>query len=35
VALRGWGTADHTWPAAGESLEAGALVTLFGERSLE
>jgi cell division protein FtsI (penicillin-binding protein 3) len=35
VALRGWGTADHTWPAAGESLEAGALVTLFGERSLQ
>jgi cell division protein FtsI (penicillin-binding protein 3) len=34
VALRGWGTAEHTWPAAGESLEAGALVTLFGERSL-
>jgi hypothetical protein len=34
VALRGWGTAEHTWPAAGESLEAGALVTLFGERPL-
>jgi cell division protein FtsI (penicillin-binding protein 3) len=35
VALRGWGDAEHTWPAAGESLEAGALVTLFGERSLQ
>jgi len=35
VALRGWGTAHHTWPAAGESLEAGTLVTLFGERSLQ
>ncbi len=35
VALRGWGNAHHTWPAAGESLEAGALVTLFGERALQ
>ncbi len=29
VALKGWGVADHTWPAAGDSAAAGALVTLF------
>ena len=29
VALRGWGTAHHTWPAAGDSAAAGATVTLF------
>jgi len=31
VVLRGWGTADRTWPAAGERAPAGALVTLFAE----
>jgi cell division protein FtsI (penicillin-binding protein 3) len=30
VALRGWGTADHTWPAARASAAAGSVVTLFG-----
>ncbi|HYK82919.1 MAG TPA: penicillin-binding protein 2 [Gemmatimonadales bacterium] len=29
VALRGWGAADHTWPAAGDSAAAGSTVTLF------
>jgi len=29
VALRGWGFAEHTWPAAGDSARVGALVTLF------
>ncbi len=31
VALRGWGVADHTWPAAGDSARVGSLVTLFAE----
>lgn len=29
VALRGWGAAEHTWPAAGDSATAGSTVTLF------
>jgi cell division protein FtsI (penicillin-binding protein 3) len=29
VRLRGWGTAEHTWPAAGDSAAAGSTVTLF------
>src|SRR2546428_3906340 len=29
VALKGWGVAHHTWPAAGDSAAAGATVTLF------
>jgi hypothetical protein len=29
VRLRGWGAAEHTWPAAGDSAAAGATVTLF------
>jgi cell division protein FtsI (penicillin-binding protein 3) len=29
VVLRGWGNAEHTWPAAGTSARAGSLVTLF------
>jgi cell division protein FtsI (penicillin-binding protein 3) len=29
VALRGWGVADHTWPAAGDSARVGGLITLF------
>jgi cell division protein FtsI (penicillin-binding protein 3) len=29
VVLRGWGAAEHTWPAAGDSAAAGATVTLF------
>ena len=29
VQLRGWGVADHTWPAAGDSARVGGLVTLF------
>src|SRR5881409_4016176 len=32
VALKGWGTAEHTWPAAGDSAALGATVTLFAER---
>ena len=30
VVLRGWGPAEHTWPAAGTSAAAGSVVTLFG-----
>src|SRR3989454_685073 len=29
VALKGWGVAHHTWPAAGDSAAVGATVTLF------
>ncbi len=29
VALRGWGAAEHTWPAAGDSAAVGSMVTLF------
>ena len=29
VRLRGWGAAEHTWPAAGDSAAAGSTVTLF------
>ncbi|HVH69447.1 MAG TPA: penicillin-binding protein 2 [Gemmatimonadales bacterium] len=29
VRLRGWGFAEHTWPAAGDSAAAGSTVTLF------
>lgn len=29
VSLRGWGTAEHTWPAAGDSARVGSLVALF------
>jgi cell division protein FtsI/penicillin-binding protein 2 len=32
VVLRGWGDADHTWPAARASAAAGSIVTLFGTR---
>jgi cell division protein FtsI (penicillin-binding protein 3) len=32
VVIKGWGTAEHTWPAAGASAPAGALVTLFAEQ---
>ena len=31
VALRGWGRAEHTWPAAGDSARVGALDRLFDE----
>ena len=31
VALRGWGEAEHTWPAAGDSAAAGSVVTLFAQ----
>lgn len=34
VVLRGWGTAEHTWPAAGDSAAAGASVTLFAQAHL-
>ncbi|HYT04390.1 MAG TPA: penicillin-binding transpeptidase domain-containing protein [Gemmatimonadales bacterium] len=34
VALRGWGAAEHTWPAAGDSAAVGATVTLFAVRPL-
>jgi cell division protein FtsI (penicillin-binding protein 3) len=30
VTVRGWGKAEHTWPAAGASADAGSVVTLFG-----
>jgi cell division protein FtsI (penicillin-binding protein 3) len=29
VVLRGWGNAEHTWPAGGTSARAGSVVTLF------
>jgi cell division protein FtsI (penicillin-binding protein 3) len=29
VVLRGWGNAEHTWPAAGTAARAGSVVTLF------
>src|SRR5881296_1782820 len=29
VALKGWGAAEHTWPAAGDSAALGSTVTLF------
>jgi cell division protein FtsI (penicillin-binding protein 3) len=29
VALKGWGAAHHTWPAAGDSAALGSTVTLF------
>lgn len=31
VVVKGWGTADHTWPAADSPAPAGTLVTLFAE----
>jgi hypothetical protein len=31
VGLRGWGVAERTWPAAGDSARVGSLVTLFAE----
>jgi cell division protein FtsI (penicillin-binding protein 3) len=31
VALRGWGAAEHTWPAAGDSASSGSVVTLFAQ----
>src|SRR5438445_1610340 len=31
VSLRGWGVAEHTWPAAGDSASAGSTVTLFAD----
>src|SRR3989441_8721338 len=34
VALRGWGPAEHTWPAAGDSAAVGSTVTLFAVRPL-
>ena len=33
VRLRGWGAAEHTWPAAGDSAAAGSTVTLFASPS--
>ena len=29
VTLKGWGWAEHTWPAAGDSASVGSTVTLF------
>jgi cell division protein FtsI (penicillin-binding protein 3) len=29
VALKGWGTVEHTWPAADDSATVGATVTVF------
>jgi cell division protein FtsI (penicillin-binding protein 3) len=34
VALKGWGAAQHTWPAAGDSAALGSTVTLFAEAPL-
>jgi hypothetical protein len=31
VTLKGWGVADYTWPAAGDSARAGSTVTLFAK----
>jgi cell division protein FtsI (penicillin-binding protein 3) len=31
VNLKGWGVADFTWPAAGDSARAGSTVTLFAK----
>jgi cell division protein FtsI (penicillin-binding protein 3) len=31
VNLKGWGEADFTWPAAGDSASAGSTVTLFAK----
>ena len=31
VTLRGWGVAEHTWPAAGSAAAVGSVVTLFAE----
>jgi len=31
VALRGWGTPDHTQPAAGTTAPAGSVVTVFAD----
>ncbi|HEX9611363.1 MAG TPA: penicillin-binding transpeptidase domain-containing protein [Gemmatimonadales bacterium] len=31
VNLKGWGVADYTWPAAGDSARAGSTVTLFAK----
>ena len=31
VNLKGWGVADYTWPAAGDSMTAGGTVTLFAK----
>jgi cell division protein FtsI (penicillin-binding protein 3) len=33
VVLRGWGNAEHTWPAAGTAARAGSIVTLFAAPS--
>ena len=33
VVIKGWGTVERTWPAAGASAAAGALVTVFGDQS--
>jgi cell division protein FtsI (penicillin-binding protein 3) len=32
VALKGWGPAHHTWPAAGDSAAIGSIVTLFAQQ---
>jgi cell division protein FtsI (penicillin-binding protein 3) len=32
VTLKGWGTVEHTWPAAGDSAAVGATVTVFAGR---
>jgi len=29
VTLKGWGSAEHTWPGAGDSASVGSTVTLF------
>ncbi|HVH10180.1 MAG TPA: penicillin-binding transpeptidase domain-containing protein [Gemmatimonadales bacterium] len=31
VTLRGWGYAEHTWPAGGDSAAVGSTVTLFAD----
>ena len=32
VVIKGWGSVEKTWPAAGVSAAAGSLVTVFGDR---
>jgi len=33
VVLKGWGTVERTWPAAGTAAAAGSLVTVFGDQA--
>lgn len=33
VVIKGWGSVEKTWPAAGATVAAGTLVTVFGDRA--